>query len=232
MNLTVVTPTGARPEAFKLCERWMARQTLQPHQWIVMDDETPQTVCTMGQEYIFCPQFKGRMSLLNKISFLISSGKVTGDGLVFIEDDDWVTPTWLQFCSEQLEHFDMIGEGISTYYNVRHRFWIQYQNMRHSSLCSTAIRTELLPEVLKLCDTTTNKDPFLDQRIWIDGGGIKCRKKIFHPDKRRDVVGIKGMPGRPGYNVGHGKNEQGAVFDRSLAKLYSLIGKDADYYKH
>ena len=79
MKLTVVTCTGARPEAFLLCQLWMSRQTLQPHQWFVLDDEEPKTDCIAGQEYIHCPQFKGSMSLLDKINFLISSGKVTGD---------------------------------------------------------------------------------------------------------------------------------------------------------
>ena len=231
MKLTVITPTGARQEAFKLCERYVSRQTLQPHQFIVMDDEVPRTICTMGQEYIFCPQFKGRMSLLNKIAFLISSGKVTGDALVFVEDDDWYHPKWLQFCSDQLEKYDMIGEGHAIYYNVRYRYWIDYRNMSHSSLCSTAIRSNLFPKVLELCDTTTNKDPFLDQRIWLDNGGIKCSKRVFRPDAGRLVIGIKGMPGRAGYNVGHDKMAQDAIRELNMAKLRTLIGSDADAYE-
>jgi hypothetical protein len=231
MKLTAITLTGARPEAFKLCERYVARQTLQPHQWIVMDDETPQTVCTAGQEYIFCPRFKGRMSLLNKVEFLISSGKVAGDGLVFIEDDDWYSPNWLKFCSDQLEHNDMIGEGMTVYYNVRNRYWIQFNNTKHSSLCSTAIRTEQLPGVLELCDTKTNKDPFLDQRIWLDNGGMKCRKFVYPPNGDRLVIGIKGMPGRVGYCIGHGIWENGAITDGGLVKLRSLIGRDTDLYE-
>jgi hypothetical protein len=231
MKLTVITPTGARLAAFALCEKYMARQTLQPHQLIVMDDEIPQTPCTMGQEYIFCPELKGRMSLLNKISLLISSGKVTGDGLVFVEDDDWYSPKWLQFCSDQLEKYDMIGEGDAIYHNVRHRYWIQFHNMRHSSLCSTAIRVSQLPKVLELCDTSVNKDPFLDQRIWLDNDGIKCSKKVFAPDGGRLVIGIKGMPGRAGYNVGHGQWANGATSDKSLIKLRSLIGNDVELYE-
>lgn len=231
MNLTVVTPTGARPEAFNLCEMWMSRQTLQPHQWIVLDDEVPQTVCTMGQEYIFCPQFRGRMSLLNKIACVISSGKVTGDGIVFIEDDDWYSPRWLQFCSDNLAKYDMIGEGMTVYYNVRYRYWIRYNNMGHSSLCSTAVRSNQFQKVLDLCDTVHNKDPFLDQRIWIDDGGIKCSKKIFDPRDRRLVIGIKGMPGRAGYNVGHGALSKGAKYDRGLVGLRNLIGADFEFYR-
>ena len=37
-KITVITCTGDRPEAFKLCRTWMSRQTRKPDQWIVVDD--------------------------------------------------------------------------------------------------------------------------------------------------------------------------------------------------
>jgi hypothetical protein len=103
--------------------------------------------------------------------------------------------------------------------------------MGHASLCSTAIRVEQFPKVLSLCDTTINKDPFLDQRIWIDNGGIKCSKRVFNPEGKRLVIGIKGMPGRAGYNVGHGVSSKGAKYDRNLTTLHDLIGVDSEFYK-
>lgn len=37
--LTLVTATGARPEAWALCERWMLRQTFAgPVRWVIVDD--------------------------------------------------------------------------------------------------------------------------------------------------------------------------------------------------
>ena len=50
--IIAITPTGGRPEAFLLCEMWMARQTRQPDLWIVVDDVEPQTSCTMNQIHI------------------------------------------------------------------------------------------------------------------------------------------------------------------------------------
>jgi len=209
----------------------MARQTVKPHQWIVLDDDDQPTQCSMGQQYFYLPELRGTLSLLNKIKFALQPNLITGDAAVFVENDDYYAPTWLQFCSDQLEQYDMIGEGHALYYNVRYRYWIDYRNISHASLCSTAIRTTLFPKVIELCDTTTNKDPFLDQRIWIDNGGIKCSKRVFSPDAGRLVIGIKGMPGRAGYNVGHNKTAQGAMQDAGLAKLRTLIGGDADAYE-
>jgi hypothetical protein len=203
---------------------------MKPHQWFVLDDDDPKSKCLMGQEYIHCPQLSGKMSLLNKVNFITTSGRITGDAIVFIENDDWYSPKWLQFCSDQLEQYDMIGEGRAIYYNVRYRYWFEYPNMGNSSLCSTAVRTTLLGKVADLCGSKTNQDPFLDQRIWLDGGGIQCNKRVFEPVGGRLVIGIKGMPGRAGYNVGHGWQADGAAYDRSLAKLRSLIGNDAELY--
>jgi hypothetical protein len=39
------------------------------------------------------------------------------------------------------------------------------------------------------------------------------------------------MPGRAGYNIGHGQFENGSTPDRSLYKLESLIGNDAEFYR-
>jgi hypothetical protein len=231
MKITALTTACARPEAWKLCEKFMSRQTRQPHQWLVLDDDDPPTQCTMQQQYIYNPEWRGSLSLLKKIEFAIQNNLITGDAVAFVENDDFYAPTWLEFCAKQLESCDMIGEGLSIYYNVKYRYWMQYRNMRHSSLCSTAVRAEQLQKVLELCDTTTNKDPFLDQRMWLDNGGMKCSKKIFNPDGKRLVIGIKGMPGRAGYNIGHGFSERGGLGDRNLVKLHSLIGDDAELYK-
>jgi hypothetical protein len=36
--VTLLTVTGGRPEAWGLCKRWMAAQTVQPDRWIIVDD--------------------------------------------------------------------------------------------------------------------------------------------------------------------------------------------------
>src|SRR5687768_6841694 len=50
--ITVITPTADRPAAWPLAERWMARQTVQPDQWIVADDGIAPAPLTMGQQHI------------------------------------------------------------------------------------------------------------------------------------------------------------------------------------
>ena len=93
--IIAITPTGGRPEAFLLCEMWMARQTRQPDLWIVVDDVEPQTSCTMNQIHIAPtepwndgPSTQHRNILL-ALDYIES--EIGGDGhkLLFIEDDDY-----------------------------------------------------------------------------------------------------------------------------------------------
>lgn len=225
VRLTVITCTGNRPEAFALCERWMVRQTVKPFQWLVICDGDTPTKCTQGQELYYCPDFKGKWSMVRKVKMAVEQGLIKGDALVFIEDDDWVAADWIEFCTKHLEYYQLIGEGRAIYYNPTNRFWFIHPNLAHASLCSTAVRRNCFDTLLKVCN---NSNPFIDARLWRE---VLANKKVFDPnqDKRR-VVGIKGMPGRVGYGSGHVIRESIAVDDPNLDKLTELIGEDAQLY--
>jgi hypothetical protein len=226
---TAVTCTGDRPEAFALCEKWMARQTKKPDQWIVLDDGKIPTKCTMGQQYIFCPQFSGSSSLIEKLKLLYSDNLVKGNVITFIEDDDWYRNDWIEFCSKTLVDYDLIGEGRAFYYNIMGRWCYEHRNMEHASLCSTAMRSSLLPTLFGQCRIS---NPFVDVRLW---RMVTNRKKVFdpleRPDKTRMVVGMKGFPGRVGYGGGHVVRDRSAKDDPNLQTLRSLVGSDSEIYK-
>ncbi len=232
MNLSVVTCTGDRPEAFALCERWMARQTLQPIQWLILDDGTsPIFSRHPKQEHIYCPEFLGPESLVKKIHYAIEQNLIKGDAVVFFEDDDWYAPNYLEVMHARLHERDLVGEGKAIYYNVEGRWWAPHSNMKHASLCQTAVRRSLFPVLLDQCKRDTNA--FIDCRFWADPRAVS--KKVFDPEDKPLCVGIKSMPGRRGYGVGHtinrtGKHNRPTNPDPSLAKLFELIGRDAEIY--
>lgn len=203
----------------------MARQTVKPHQWLCLDDDEPMTKCTMGQQYVYCPDFKGKWSMVRKVKYALENNLITGDAVVFWENDDYYAPDWLEFCSKHLEYYQLVGEGRAIYYNPANRFWFIHPNLAHASLCSTAVRRNCFDTLLKVCN---NSNPFIDARLWRE---VLANKKVFDPnqDKRR-VVGIKGMPGRVGYGSGHVIRESIAVDDPNLDKLKELIGDDAKLY--
>lgn len=206
MKLSVVTcTTPGRRVAFDLCRKYVERQTRQPDEWLVMDDATtpmPQKV-------------------------LQALGRMTGDAIVWAEDDDWYAPGWLSWVEKSLEQgFDLVGEGEAIYYHVSRRWWSPCKNVRHASLCQTAMRMTLREELENTIRAWDN--PFFDCRLW----RVDAKKMLRLPrDGERLVIGIKGMPGTPGYSPEHRqKNPPGCIPDPALLKLWQLIGKDAAAY--
>jgi len=225
MTITAITAACHRPEAWALCERYMARQTVKPDQWLVLDGDDPKTVCTMGQEYVFNADWVGRDNMPTKIIYALENNLIKGDAVVFWEYDDWYASNWIQTCIAGLKNYDMFGEGDALYYNVKHRFWSSAGNARHASLCQTAIRRSLFDGLFNVCQS---KHPFFDTRLW----QLNCRKWLFLPkDGRRKLIGIKAMPGRLGYSAEHAmKFPKEVRHDPSLFKLWQLIGDDAAAY--
>jgi len=205
MKLTAITCTYQRPEAFELCQKYMARQTRQPDQWLILDGPEP---------------------MADKVAQAIEGGRVEGDAILFIEDDDFYFPRYIEQMEGLLQKYDLVGEGMAIYYNVRERWWSQCNNRSHASLCQTALTRnmfETLVEVIR-----AHKNPWFDSQLW----KIECRKFIKIPkDGERLLIGIKGMAGKGGYSREHRQvNPEGTEPDEMMGKLRELIGDDADAY--
>lgn len=227
MKLSLLTCTGDRPEAFALAERYVGRQTIAYHEWVVLDDGQEPTKCTMGQKYFYLPHLRGPHSMIGKVKHALSTNIITGDALVFLEDDDAYQPTWLAFCAEHLSRYHLVGEGRAIYYNVRERYWFEHQNLHHASLCSTAVARPLFPLVLQTCNRINHA--FLDDPLW--KACSPHRKRVFDPGTRRhQVIGIKAMPGRKGYGSGHTGRDKSAKDDLDGTKLREILGDDSENY--
>jgi hypothetical protein len=233
MLITAITCTADRPEAFALCEKYVSRQTRKPDQWLVLDDGDKPIVPTMGQQYIYCPEFRGKKSMVSKVRMALVGGLVKGDALVFIEDDDFYRENWIAWCAEKLANLDLVGEGWAVYYNVRDRTWFSHTNATHASLCSTAIGRRFFPLILEVCNgimRSPDNDAFIDEPLWKLAPN---RKMVLSPNGiygRRMVIGIKAMPGKVGYGPAHVRRDSAAKDDPKLEKLCELIGDDAGNY--
>ena len=237
MTITALTCTCDRPEAFALLENYVARQTVKPNPWIVIDDGTVPVKTTLGQNVIYAPECRGPQSMINKLKIAFAPGFITSDIVVIIEDDDYYTPTWIETCVKALSDgkCDLFGEGRAVYYNVRDRWWFEHANMTHASLCSTAFTKRIYPLMLNLAnaaDRLPERDrAYIDAPFWKSVAGN--RKRILDPGVggKRLVVGIKAMPGKVGYGGGHAKLDPNARQDPKGAKLISLIGTDCSLYE-
>ncbi len=211
MKITILTTTCDRPEAFAVCERWMARQTVKWLQWLVLDDGETKATCTQGQEHHHWPQFRGHGSMVNKIKRALEDDLIKGDALIVIEDDDFYAADYLQWCLTALANHALIGECSNLYYNVRHRWWFDHANRHHASLCATAMRRSVFPQLLAECNFSL--DPFIDSRLWENCRLPKQAHAPF-PGQRRRTIGIKAMPGNFGVGAKRPVIARAAITDR------------------
>lgn len=204
-TLSVITCTYQRPQAMALCEKYMARQTKQPDQWLILDGPKP---------------------MREKVLAAIERGSIAGNNVAFCEDDDAYSAVWLEWCHDKLARYDIVGEGNAIYYNVAARWWSHCRNVRHASLCNTAIKSSLLAPLANVIRGFDNN--FFDTRLW----RLEARRflQLDQSDKRM-VYGIKGMPGTRGYSPEHKpETPPGVNADPSALKMWKLLGADAKNY--
>lgn len=224
--LTLLTATGARPESWALCERWMMAQTYAgPVRWVIVDDGLEQQPITFKRE--------GWELVLIRPAPFWSRGQNTqarnlrkgldacmrDDVVVFIEDDDHYSPAWLADVAEQAPRAEVVGTPRARYYNLPARVARQLANAKHSSLCSTAIRgtaLDLMRRILK------RADKFIDLQLWRESSS----RHLFAGTQ---VTGIKGLPGRGGIGMGHRAEMQGTP-DPDHRILREWVGSDAEFY--
>ena len=218
--LTLLTATGARPEAWAICEQLMARQTYAgPVRWIIVDDgpvAQPVTFQRAGwtlevvrpQPYWEAGQNTQARNLAAGLEWIDAD-----ESVAIIEDDDWYGPGYLADVAKWLGHRPLAGECRARYYNMATGKGRQLNNERHASLCSTAVRGEGLRA---LRQAVAKADTFIDMTLW-----RLCPGRLY---RTRHVVGIKGVPGRGGIGTGHRD-----AFGEPM-NLRDWIGEDAALY--
>ena len=220
-DITLITPTGGRPEAFALCEQYVGRRkTDLSIQWIIVNDydDAPHLMATD----IVRPDPKwkiGDKTLGRNIK--AAAPMIKSDIVLFIEDDDWYSPDYIQHYYEKLQTVDLYGQGAAKYYNVATCQYMIHTNKQHASLCQTGIRTDKLINNLHCFDGAY---PFHDLALW----KIEATKQIDPVSNL--CIGIKGMGGRAGLGMGH-RNDLSLSRDKNYDVLKRWIGDDADNYK-
>jgi len=171
----VFTPAAQRPEALRLCRRFVAKQTYPIHEHII------QRGGTLAENLI------------------VGLPKVTGEAVVIFEDDDYYTRRWVEWCAGALERHQAAGDGHTHYYHLRTGGYRRGPARKNTaSLCCTAFRTEQIPRLIEEC----YRNHLIDHRFWdsLNEAGVPVK---IRQDATPMVVGIKGLPGTPGMGKGH-----------------------------
>lgn len=213
-RVSVITPTCRRPVALALARRWMAAQTVQPDEWLILDGSADPP---------------GALNFLANLERGVA--QATGDRLIFWEDDDYYDPRHLErtlalWDAHPAAH--LVGDDTQRYYNLPLRRYKRLAN-KGASLCQTGMSADLRPwfaETLAVCRALTTKPAYgLDTRLWAPAlaGEIPYALAPLHT-----VVGIKGLPGQPGLGVGHRREiVRQWAHDPNLMVLRQWIGDPA-----
>lgn len=240
MKTWVITCTGGRPEALVLCNHYMARQSHQDFEWIVVDDG-PELRQRPRRADVFVrrsPAWEpgGPNTLIENMRaglgvILNQAKKPEGvEGLVLlVEDDDWYHPGYIGLMQNYAENLpdrvSLFGESHTRYYNVRWRTYRHNDNDGHASLCATCFTTDFIPYMLEILDRADPARPFIDVTAF---NKHRDKAMLFPTDL---VCGIKGMPGRPGIGHGHSASCKRLLRDPYLEKLLEWIGTDLERYR-
>lgn len=190
-------------------------------EWVVVDDGAKRTPMTQGQKVIR-PNWRwnpGDMTLCRNVSLALEH--VTQPKVLFIEDDDYYPPGYVQYMADALDAAALVGQIPARYYNVRTRQYRLVGNDRHASLCQTAMKRTLTSVAQEICE---GGSPFIDLALF-----RAVHNKWLITSAHHQAVGIKGMPGRAGIGFGH-RPHPGWYPDTDLAVLRSWIGVDAEVY--
>lgn len=224
--LTLLTATGARPEAWAICEQLMAAQDYTgPVRWVIVDDgpeAQPVTFAREGWDLVLIrpvPHWRAGQNTQARNLRVGLAAIGPDDRVAVVEDDDFYAADWLSTVVDNLNHAELVGEPLARYYNVSIRRGRQLKNDKHASLCSTAIRGQALVKLREIC---TRSPKFIDIELW---GSVKS-KLLF--DGQR-VTGIKGMPGRGGIGMGHRDDFTGQA-DPTGELLRKWVGDAARFY--
>lgn len=189
--VTLVTPTGDRPEQFRLLQRWIAQQRYcGPIQWIVVDDgETPQTPC--GTTYIRREPKPDDPRHTLTANLRAALPHIRGDYVLILEDDEYYAPDYVSMMVGALHHGDMAGQQGSRYYWLRHRKFRHGVRESWVSLCRTGFRRSVLPAFQRAIESD---HPSVDLRLWSTHTGSR---KTWRSRETLNV-GFKDGPGRGG----------------------------------
>lgn len=239
-DVTLITPTRDRPEAFELCRHWMARQDFRGEvQWIIVDDgDTPafhgmppayirlHSGALWHVDYLRRPPSALPCTLVENL--LAAIPMVRGGKILIIEDDDWYAPHYIEIMAGLLGANAVVGETYAHYYHVGERRYGIMPNTRHACLARTGLQAGALWALARAAEEAQAAGDFwVDLRLWrqvgVDVGPVQL------VPWRGLGVGIKGLPGRGGLGAGH---VQGFLqnADTDLRVLRSWVGDDVALY--
>jgi hypothetical protein len=241
--IALITPTGARPGQFALCQMFMQRQTYAGEvAWVIVDDAQPRSTnaingsfkpsWTIIKVYPEPPWRIGQNTQGRNIeaavnALLANYAEKDIEAIFIIEDDDYYRPQYLDRMMQRFADFKVLGEMNTVYYNVFFRTYFINRNTSHVSLFQLAFRPEMIP-LFASC----YGQRFIDFKFYekLHAQLYVHRGEVGFFNEGNLAIGMKGMPGRAGIGAGHGKLLN-MLPDQAMLFLTQQIQDDAKLYE-
>lgn len=239
MKISLLICTGNRPEAFRLCQRWMNQQIRIPDEVIVVDDGWPMETPTFKTERFVglhpLPRWEAGGPITQCRNICEGFKYCTGDVVCFIEDDDYYAPGYLAEIERVMEEGPILaGYASRRYYHLTDRTYRTTSNCFFTSLAQTCITREGCERYL-IPLAQRHRGFQLDVKLWrcfTMGRTPLRRMSNLYYENEPQVVSIKGLPGRPGATPTHYSAEARAKWsqDFGLSVFKYWIGSDWMHY--
>jgi len=239
--ITVIIPTGDRPLAFALCQKWLLMQSRQPDQIIIVDDGKTPIPPIIPCDYIRREPLPGDPPHTLNLNMLEALKHVKHDHIIIFEDDEYYGPDYLAEMEKWFPYGELIGIGYSKYYHLPSGGYSRHENAFHASWAQSAFRSSMIPRV-RLCAQGKDRH-YLDVRVWRSIGGevmpgtlapggkkIGTKGYLFDDSKMSLYVGMKGLPGRPGIGAGHKASMYNQRDDANRSVLKKWVPQDYSTY--
>jgi len=226
---TVITLTGDRQVPFKLCKKWVLRQTLLPSQWLVVDDGKRPLSWSQwaGADYHRRKPHKRDPSHTIRLNMLEALKYVKYDRVIIMEDDDWYHPKYCETLFGLLNEHDLVGETGGYYYYWPMSRIVHVTSDKHAALFKTGFNKTLYPVIKNICQTI--RGPLIDMALWRKQ---ELGTRLLIPENPPLSIGMKGLLGRPGTTSGWKETREGYQVDENNIRLRTLIGDDVEVYKN
>lgn len=222
--ITVITPTADRPQGIVHLAEYLERQTVQPTEWIIVDDGNEATPipsppwCRMIK---LKRQYEGSRSLANNLITGLDAANPE-HAIVICEDDDWYSPKHMEVSLRYLERYPATGCQYLQYYHITNRSYRKMSNTG-AALCQTALNPDMVESLRQSAlATLQNGDRNIDGTFW-----KSAPRQGLH--NTQTVIGIKGIAGRKGIGIGHRPDRRWA-HDPQGRVLRDWIGDDVERY--
>ncbi len=228
LPFSVITPTGDRPQTLYLLRKYLERQTIQPAEWIVVDDgKTSSEAVLDGQPVRYLRREPGENESGHTLKYNLTAALelATTNYLIMMEDDDWYHPEYLETMLAGLKEHDLFGLGETVFYNFPGRRWRKITSRKNAPLCITGFNKKAIPQVIDACNKTRKWKVDIGLWNWFEGSkGYSDRGTLFH-------IGLKGLnSSRPGLTRDHRDSTRLNQADPELKFLKEHLGSDLDYY--